>query len=142
MQTKLQEILVTYVIAENGVEGAKSAFNRLEANLTSLKGRKFYGTLLNDEYRACMAITNPEEASDLKLPHTTIPAGCYEMRKIMDWSKDIWIIGRTFDEMASTAKVDKLRPAIEFYRSQQELILYLPVEEWCQHRTVKVGKRP
>ena len=43
----LDAIPVMFVVSPHGVQGAGEAFDRLEARLPSLKGRKFYGTLLN-----------------------------------------------------------------------------------------------
>lgn len=38
------EVQVMYVESATGVAGASGAFDRLEARLPSMKGRKFYGT--------------------------------------------------------------------------------------------------
>ena len=53
---------VMYVAGETGkpIAGqAPKAFKELEAKLSSLKGRKFYGVVLGDEYRACVACLYP-----------------------------------------------------------------------------------
>ncbi len=49
--------------------------------------------------------------------------------KMTDWASRLPEIGNTFMAMADREKsrVDTTRPSIEFYRSQRELILFLPV---------------
>lgn len=58
-----------------------------------------------------------------------IPGGLYVREKMKDWSSRIPEIGRTFMAMVERERhrVDNSRPSIEFYRSQDELILLLPV---------------
>jgi hypothetical protein len=58
----------------------------------------------------------------------TIPGGTYGRRKIENWSVDTSEIAKTFEAMTVEYPVDPIRPAIEFYRSQKELILYLPIK--------------
>jgi hypothetical protein len=36
-------------------------------------------------------------------------------------------IGQTFDAVAVVYKADRNRPSVEFYRSQRDLFLYVPV---------------
>jgi len=55
---ELAPVPVLYVPGEKGqpvFEQAPAAFDRLEAQLSSLKGRRFYGTAVDGEYRACVA---------------------------------------------------------------------------------------
>ncbi len=65
----------------------------------------------------------------MKLERWTIPGGKFAAKKLMDWQSKIASIASTFDEMASGRKYDPNRPSIEFYRSESELVLYLPVSD-------------
>ncbi len=56
MDVTLQDIEVMCVRAEDGPQGARGAFRRLEAKLSSLRGRKFYGTYHAGEYHACVVL--------------------------------------------------------------------------------------
>ena len=76
METILKEIKILYVKAEGGPSGGKEAFDRLEAKV-GLKGRKFYGTYHNDEYRACVAMREDDNPSELGLETGSIPGGKY-----------------------------------------------------------------
>ena len=129
-QLTLPEVQAMYVESATGFAGASEAFDRLEARLGSLKGRKFYGTFVPPAgpYRACVAIEPGDDAAALGLPVWTIPGGKYSRRKLLDWTSKIPEIGATFRSMSEESEHDMSRPSIEFYRSQKELVLFLPVK--------------
>lgn len=101
----------------------------LEARFATLRGRKFYGTFRPPAgpYRACVAIEPGDDAPALGLPTWTIPGGKYRRGKLANWSEQMPEIGRTFARLSDGAERDATRPSIEFYRSEKELVLYLPV---------------
>jgi predicted transcriptional regulator YdeE len=127
---ELNGIKVMYVIAEGGISGVKEAWERLESKVGSLKGRKFYGAYFHDkeEYRACIAIRENDDPAASGLKVWTIPGGKYARSKMDNWPANIDRIAPAFDEMATAHDHDDSRPSIEFYRSQRELILLLPVK--------------
>ncbi len=110
-------------------EGIQEAFNKLENNLTSFKGLKFYGTALikseGIEYRACYESTGNKKNSELE--KYTIPAGKYASCKLKDWEQKPGEIKKLFKYMMAEYKADLSRPQIEFYKSKKELILMQPV---------------
>lgn len=61
---------------------APSAFNALEALLPTLKKKRFYGAVIDGEYRACVAID--DDTRGLDLPRWVLPSGRYAVRKIAD----------------------------------------------------------
>ncbi|MDA4128947.1 MAG: GyrI-like domain-containing protein [Thaumarchaeota archaeon] len=123
----LEDIPVMFVRSRSGPKGAREAFDTLESRLANLKGRRFYGTFLNGEYCACVARISTDEPATAKLEEGTIPGGVYARRKIDDWESKVPRLALMFEEMASQNPVDVTRPSVEFYRSQKELILLLPV---------------
>jgi hypothetical protein len=125
----LPETPVMYVESDRGLAGAAQAFDRLEARFPSLKGRKFYGTFVppGGPYRACVAMAPGDDAAALGLPTWIIPGGRYRRGKILDWERNLPEIGKTFSRMSEAHEHDTSRPSIEFYRSQKELLLFLPV---------------
>ena len=127
MLVTLDDIKVMFVASMNGPEGAGLAFDRLESRLPSLKGRKFYGTLLNGEYRACVATEAQDAPAAMGLETWIIPGGAYARRKLEGWSERLPEIGETFRAMATEFPSDPARPNIEFYRSQKELLLFMAV---------------
>jgi hypothetical protein len=128
MRVTLEDIKVMCVVAIGGLEGIKDAWEKLEAPLPSLKGRKFYGTYLSGEYRACVAMRDDDDPAALGLDTWTIPGGTYVRRRMENWSERTSEIGETFAAMAAEYPVDPTRPGIEFYGGQKELILYMPVK--------------
>jgi len=126
----LADVPVMYVESATGLAGASEAFDRLEARLPGLKGRKFYGTFQRPDgpYRACVAIAPGDDPTALGLATWIIPGGAYRRRKLENWESRLPEIGKSFREMGTEGEPDASRPSIEFYRTQKELLLFLPVK--------------
>ncbi len=108
-------------------EQAKKAFNTLEDKFTSFKGRKFFGVVIGNKYRACSSITDYDKGSNLPHPTWTIPGGKYARIRIDNWEANTKKISLAFEELFSLDNVDFTRPGIEYYRSQYELYVMVPV---------------
>ena len=128
---ELQEMPVLRVKADMKGKGPSAAFNLLESKLLTLKGRKFYGTFQftpdGEEYYACVVRIDSDDPERMQLETGVIPGGWYVRSKLSDWEKKIAQLPSLFEEMARTHDVDPKRPSLEFYRSQAELQLFLPV---------------
>ena len=121
-----------YIESDNGIAGSVQAFERLEKPLPTLRHRKFFGTYLpeTDTYRACVAIDiSSDRPRQWGFKITEIPGGKYLQSRVKNWVGREELIGKTFHEMMKQVKLDENRPSIEYYRSQKELVLYLPVKE-------------
>jgi len=126
----IPDILVTYVAGEREKpisEQAPSAFDKLERELKGLKGRHFYGAVVDGEYRACVALRPEDDRKDLPHPTWTIPGGKYVRRKLADWDQHREMIGPSMMRMRERRDFDPSRPCVEYYRSQRELLLMVPV---------------
>ena len=126
----ISEIAVMFVAGDRTrpiPEQAPIAFATLEGKLTTLRGRRFYGVVVDGQYRACVAI-RPEDYADA-LPHPTwvIPGGKFARRKLAHWEQHRHLIGETILQMRERADFDASRYCIEYYRSQRELLLMAPV---------------
>jgi hypothetical protein len=124
----LEDIPVLYVAGQKGrpiPEQAPPAFEALEAQLPTLMARRFYGAVLDGEYRACVAADDTLAA--LALPRWTPPGGRYVRRKIPDWENNRELIGPTCAALRSRPDSDPTRPLIEYYRSRAELRILAPV---------------
>ncbi len=122
---------VMYVAGETGkpiAEQAPKAFKQLEAKLFSLKGKKFYGAVLGDEYRACVAIDPNDDPLSSPHPTWTLPGGKYVRRRIPNWEQHLDLIGPTCETLRRRSDFDPSRPTIEYYRSQKELLVMVPVQ--------------
>ena len=135
MLVTLDDVRVMFLVSPSGPQGAGEAFDRLEARLPSLKGRKFYGTMLNGEYRACVALETQDAPAAIGLDTCIIPGGVYARRKLERWLERLPEIGRIFGELAAEYPRDPARPNIEFYRSQKELLLFMAVTSRAEGRT-------
>jgi len=135
MIVTLDPVKVMFVVSPSGPQGAGEAFDRLEAFLPSLKGRKFYGTMLNGEYRACVALEAQDAPATMGLQTWTIPGGAYARRRLDRWSERLPEIGQIFGTLAAEYPRDAARPNVEFYRSQKELLLFMAVASPVDDRT-------
>jgi hypothetical protein len=125
---ELGPIEVIYVSGEKGLpisQQAPIAFNAPEALLHTLKKKRFYGAVIDGEYRACVAIDDVTRALDL--PRWVLPSDRYVVRKIADWERHRDEIGPTVGTLRNRPNFDRTRPIIEFYRSQAELRVLAPV---------------
>jgi len=127
----LPDTVVMFVAGKAGepiAAQAPEAFKALEARPPSLKCRKFYGVVLGDEYRACVAIDCSDDPRALPHPTWILPGGKYIRRCILDWEERLDLIGPTFQALLRRPDVDGSRPCIEFYRSQKELLVMVPIQ--------------
>lgn len=122
-----RDIDAMYVASATGPSGAPVAFEKLEARLPTLKGRKFYGVFDGKQYRACVAIEPGESPAALGLARCVIRGGLYAREKMVDWRQRIPEIHEVFARLITEHGDDTTRPAIEYYRSSRELIVLSPV---------------
>jgi predicted transcriptional regulator YdeE len=120
------------VKAKSFPEGVKEAFDVLEGKLRSLKGKKFFGVSSKGsggiEYRACAVSEAEGESFYSGFEMYKIPGGKYATCKIEDWADKLEEIGPLFKEMGKNFNLAESRPLLEFYRSQKELILMMPIK--------------
>ncbi len=112
-------------------DAAKHAFEKLEATLPSLRGRRFYGYWDPDAkvYVACVAAIAGDDAERMGLERATIPGGRYQRARLKGEPDATYPrIGPTFEEMGKQlSDVDHGRPWLEFYRARDVIDLLVPV---------------
>jgi muconolactone delta-isomerase len=131
MEATLDDTQVMYVISSEGPAGAADAFKKLEDAINwELKGRKFYGTMMGmtGEYRANMSVKDDDNFEKLGFKTSVIPGGKYYKEKINDWEKHVAEIAPKCNEIIAKIDYDNSRPIIEFYRSQAELFIFIPIK--------------
>ena len=130
---ELRELPVLRVKADMKGKGPSAAMELLESKLPTLKGRKFYGVFRvlpeGEEYYACVERIEADDPSKMQLETGANPGGKYARRKIMNWEKLIreGQLPRVTQEFAQAHDFDPNRFTLEFYRSQAELQLFVPV---------------
>lgn len=116
-----------------GVKNSEKIFNEVESRLGSMNGRKFYGLLYGEpdsgEYFACAEVNAQDDPVSLGLEVRQIPGGKYVRRKIRNWSEDLSVIGKGFGFLFDKYPFDHTRPTIEYYRSERDVYILLPVED-------------
>ena len=127
----LPDLRLMVTRADEFPSGIKSAWDRLESRLSSLKGRKFYGISRYEgsqvAYFAGVEPASDEEVTALGLPTMMIKGGKYVRAKLLDWPNHTDRIGQIFDELMRDFPVDPNGWALEYYRSQSEVHLLRPV---------------
>ena len=127
----MEDIPVLFV-SEHGappVAGPR-AFERLEAALPSLRGRRFYGVFdpSTGEYRACVAVTEVDAVTVVGGTRAVIRGGTYLRARLRGpLNETTPRIGETFETMAAAGTPDRDRHAVEFYRRSDEVVLLFPV---------------
>lgn len=128
---EVSDLEVLRVRADMRAGGPPEAFALLESKLSTLKGRRFYGSFQvsdrGEEYFACVVRTASDDPIALNVETGKIPGGLYARRTLVDWESKISSLPILFDEMGRLHDADPTRPSLEFYRSQSELQLLLPV---------------
>jgi hypothetical protein len=127
----LPDLKLMVVRADEFPSGLKAAWDGLESRLSSLKGRKFYGVSRYEGsqmvYFAGVVPVSDGEVTALGLPTMTIKGGKYARAKILDWPKHTDQIAQTFGELTRDFPMDPNGWALEYYRSQSELHLLIPL---------------
>jgi DNA gyrase inhibitor GyrI len=74
-------------------------------------------------------VTPQDNPQAMGLKVGDLPGGLYACKKMKDWKPESLAkdIPHTFKEITEGRTVDSARPFVEFYRSQQELVLQAPI---------------
>ena len=116
----------------NGPLTAEQTFNLLENKLSTLKKKKFYGLskLENDEltYLACVKIEDGDNTNAPRLLEVHVPRGNYIRERILEWNENLGQIPFLIDKVSADNLVDPDKYIIEFYRSEKELFLLIPIK--------------
>lgn len=130
MEVELNDIPVLYVTAVDGTNGAADAFKQIRdiVHWNWEDKRKAYGTVFEGEYRACVTLEEGDNPEELGLKTWTIPGGTYVKDTILDWENHIQDIGPKCMEIIKNVNFDETRPVIEFYQSESELKLLIPIK--------------
>ena len=121
--------LPVFVVAKDGDPGeaAGAAFSQLEAALPSLRGRRFYGYYEPNarRYFACVVAQDDDAVA---LDRSILPGGAYARARLRGQPPELYArIGDTFDSVAKSVAADSARPWLEYYRSENEVDVLVPV---------------
>lgn len=129
----LPDLRLMVVRADEFPSGIKTAWDTLESRLSSLKGRKFYGVSRCESsqmaYFAGVVPASNEEVQALGLSTMMVKGGKYARAKLSDWSHHTAKIGQIFSELMRDFPMDPNGWTLEYYRSQSELHLLIPLAD-------------
>jgi len=123
-------ISVRYVAGDSSKpinEQAPQVVDELEAGMPSLQGSKFFGVVVDGEYRACVRRDSMVDTEMSNLATFDIPAGRYVHRRLIDWDHDVGLLVQAVEELVSRPDFDPTRYVIEHYRSHTEVVIRVPV---------------
>ena len=127
----LPDLRLMVTRADEFPSGVQTAWDRLESRLSSLKGRKFYGVPRYEgsqlAYFTGVEPASDEEVTALGLPTMMIKGGKYARAKLLDWRNHTSEIKQIFDKLTQEFPMDPDGWALEYYRSQSELHLLIPL---------------
>src|SRR5438552_9058454 len=132
-------ILKNYIKAfgvkvKNFPNGIGEAFDTLVKMLPEGDKRSYYGISQmakngKMEYYATAEELHPGEAEKYKCDRYTIEKGEYLVESLHDWPRKTDSIKNMFCSMIQDNRVDKMKPAIEWYKNNDEML--------CMVRTVQ-----
>jgi hypothetical protein len=106
----------------------RRAWERLEALVGSLRGRRFLGTFAGETYRACVQLRDDDAPDALGLRAGVVPGGRYLRARLRGEPPALYErIPVAFSELQGAAVRDHDRPDIELYRRRDEVDLLVPV---------------
>lgn len=120
---------VMFVPAPDGSDKIGPAWDRLEALLGSLQGRRFFGVFDDSGiYRCCVQLRPKDDAARLGLESGTIPGGQYLCATIRGPHPAAHaLLAPTFQQLRRSRERDNTRPSIEYYRRHDRIDLLMPV---------------
>lgn len=126
------EVTLMCLKSPDGPQSSAKTFDRLESALSTLKGRKFYGLVksegVQDDYFACVKIEEEDDPKSLGFERIVLSKGKYDREMIAEWERNVDLIPEIFGKMEARNIVDNNRFSVEYYRSQRELFLMLPIK--------------
>src|SRR5438128_7904018 len=119
-----------FVRAVDEPDAIRLAWERLEARIGALRGRKFLGAfdVATAEYRACVQIRDQDDPAAFGLQSATLPGGTYLRTRLPGEPPAVYEqSGSSFAALAEAGIPKETRPSIEFYRRRDEVDRLLPV---------------
>lgn len=115
------------VTAESFPEGISAAHEKLYSILPGTAGRNFFGISYGSSsheiiYKAAVEESYPGEAEKYGCETYVIKKGNYSCEKLVDWRKDIPLIGKTFESMLRSPGVDPLGYCVELFLNETDML--------------------
>ena len=139
-----EETAVIAMEAATFPDGIGAAWRRLEALYPPRKGRRFYGLTRFDEgqlrYFAAVVPPTEQAAAPAGFVRLTMQGGLYARVKLEGWPERTGEFAQVFDHLMERFELSPGGYSVEFYRSQREAQLMIPVV--APERRVPGGSDP
>jgi len=122
------------VEVKNFPAGVDEAFNELITKTGDAAGkRNYYGVSNMDSngkmiYKALAEEKYKGEAKEYAYEQITIEKGDYYFEVLKDWRTKTTCIKDIFNEMMNDKRIDKTKPAVEWYKNDEEM--------WCMVKAI------
>ncbi len=132
-QVILDAITTLSVKANRFPEEVDSAFSKIEKQYGKNSSHTFFGAInFNNaevEYRACLEQKNKHAHNIQGIEKYIIPGGRYVSSRLLNWTRNTHLIKEIFNDLENKYIFDQTRPQLEYYKSNRELVLMLPIIE-------------
>jgi hypothetical protein len=115
------------ITAESFPEGISAAHEKLYSILPDTAGRNFFGISYGSSspeiiYKAAVEESYPGKAEKYNCEVYIIKKGNYCCEKLVDWRKDIPLIGKTFELMLRFPGVDPSGYCLELFLNKTDIL--------------------
>lgn len=131
--TLKQDVNVWGIEVSTFPDGVSEAFDKLVSMLPGGFDRSLYGIcFMSDQgnlvYVAAAEEKEESEAEVYNCRRYTIEKGEYFVVTLKDWRRKTDQINNVFHEMLATARVDRMKPSVEWYKNNDEMKCMLKLE--------------
>jgi hypothetical protein len=127
MDVMREDTPVLFVRCADDLPEIRAAWERLEAIVGSLRGRRFHGVFwpASGEYWACVERRTGEESGELEAG--VVPGGAYLRERLRGEPPAVYDgIAGAFASLETRAPRDPARPLIEYYRRRDVVDVMMP----------------
>ena len=123
--------VVDYVEVDDVPAAIPDAWQRLEAAVGDLRGRRFVGAFDpgTGRYRACVEVS-PDPPLQAELSRGELPGGRYARIRLRTEPPELYeLIPVAFERLVEQCSIDPERPSLEVYRRRDEVDAMVPVSQ-------------
>jgi len=131
-EVRREPLAVMFLEVVDTQAGITQGWERLEAAIGDLRGRRFFGTVEAQApgYRVCVQRRETDQPAELELSSGTIPGGRYLRVRLRGEPPALYQrIAPTVERLEATGRRDNARPVIEHYRRRDEVDVLMPLAD-------------
>jgi predicted transcriptional regulator YdeE len=129
-----KDIKTFYVTAASFPDGIMNAFQTLHKLLQGNESRNFFGISYPGKngtiiYKAAVEELYDAEAEKSGCETFIIPKGEYLCETLIDWRKDMTVVGKTFQKMLADPRIDQNGFCLEEYLGEKDMRCMIKIKE-------------